>query len=1714
MKLFKKLLSGILCCALPALLFCQDFSNKGKDFWIGYGNHVRMFNSVPYPQTACINNVCPEKMQLYITSDVNTTGSVEILGIGFSQPFSVTANQITTIDIPRSAALNDQGTFNKGIHVTAQKAVVVYSFIYVNAISGATVCLPTNTLGREYYSVNFKQLSNEPNSHSYFFVVATDTGTTTVEITPSATLKNGAPAGVPFTITLTQGQIYQALGQVTGTQGVDLTGSKIQSLNTGAGCKRIGVFCGSGKISIGCNDPSVGSSDNLYQQIYPTGVWGKTYITVPPTNNGSNFQNNYYRIIRPDPTAIVSLNGIPIPAASFINGFYYQFTSTTTNVISSSMPILVAQYFPTTGGSSATNCGNSGIGDPEMIYLNPVEQTVTNVTLNSMQPATNTNLTTHFLNVVLRNVPGAINSFRIDGVSYPSSFSPVLQDPNYAYARIGVPSQGHTVTCDSGFNIISYGLGSAESYGYSGGTNLKDLYQFVSIVNQYATVNFPATCRNTPFYFRIVFPYQPTQIQWVFGPALNAMGIADVTISSPVFDSTWVVNGRQVYRYSLPSQYNITAVGTYPIKVIANNPTPDGCSGVQEIDYDLQVFNPPSAAFNFTTNGCVTSPVSFFDQSNTGGRPIIQWNWNFGDAATSTQQNPTHTYPAPGSYFASLSVITDVGCVSDTAVQNVILSQLPIANFGMSTPRCAGKVITFTDSSTVTGGSALAKWYWDFGDGSPVVIATSNAPQTHVYAVPGSYNVTLKVETTSGCQSFVFTRPLMIYSDPTAAFSSGGGVCLPQGTATFTNNSTMPDGTGPLLTYLWNFGDGNTSTTVNPVHNYTTGGPFTVTLIATSNNGCIDTVAQVLSNIYAQPDAAFTVDSVESCYGGTFNFTDQSTAANSTVTQWFWDFGDATTSTLQNPTKQYAATGTYTVKLYINSAAGCRSDTATMDVTVLQLPTVSFTNSSPVCEQSAVQFTSTSVPNAGSISQYNWTVNGNATGGNNSVINYTPATAGSYTIALSVATDKGCTSQANSSLTVNPKPVSSFNLPNVCLPAGNASFTSTSTVASGTITNYLWNFGNSQTATTQTATTIYTGTGPFNVSLIVTSNNGCSDTTMQVLNTIFAQPQAAFNAPAEVCFGTPITFTDQSTAPNSTVTQWLWNFGDATTSTAQNPVKNYAAAGTYTVTLTVTSAVGCPSTTATRTVVVNPLPTANFTTSSPACATRDITFTDASAANAGTLVKWTWNFGDGNTAVNTSPAPFIHNYANPGTYNVTLQVETNKGCISTVLTRPITINVLPVAGFISPEVCLTDPAAPFIDTSKITTGNITAWLWNFGDPNANAGNPNTSVLQNPSHMYSVVGNYTATLIVTSNNGCTDTISQTFTVNGSIPVANFNVQNANALCSNKDVVIADASTVDFGSIVKTEIYWDWTNDPTIKTTDNTPSPGKLYNHTYPEFGSPATRTVTIRMISYSGITCLNVLTKTITLLATPSLRFDPVNDICSNDPSFQITQASITNGLPGTGVFSGNGVNATGLFNPNTAGAGIHTIRYTFTGANTCSNYIERTITVNPTPLANAGPDKVVLEGGQVTLTPALNTGFPITYLWSPATGLSNPNLPNPIASPADDIIYTLRVTSDKGCTTTDQVFVKVLKKPAIPNIFSPNGDGIHDKWVIGFLDTYPGCTVEIFNRYGQRIYYSIGYSDPWDGTVNGKPVPVGTYYYIVDPKNGRQKMTGYVDIVR
>ncbi|MFM2364251.1 MAG: hypothetical protein RLZZ316_3153 [Bacteroidota bacterium] len=1658
----------------------QDFSNKGKDFWVAYGYHVRM------------NAANGQNMVLYFTSDVTANVKIEIPSTGYVQNLVVPANTVqTSSPIPKAGAqdarLTTEGTSNKGIHITSDKAVVAYAHIYDQNVSGATLLFPTTTLGNEYYSMNFTQTSNEGASNSWFYVIATEDNTI-VEITPTSNTTTGRPANTMYTVTLNRGQVHNVMGIVTGNTGGDLTGSKIKSVSgISGGCKRIAVFSGSGKINIGCSN---GSADNLIQQVFPKNAWGLKYLTAPT----SGMSNNYFRVAVLDPSTIVKFNGVPL--SGIINGFYYQFSSLAPGLIEADKPMMVAQY------TSSQGCFSNGTpGDPEMILLSPVEQTINDVTLNSTP---NFAISAHYINVVMK--ASDVVTFKLDGINVSSNFFTHPQDANYKYAQFNVSAGQHSLKADSGFNAIAYGFGSAESYGYNAGTNLKDLYQYVSIDNEYATVNFPAGCKNSPFKFSMIFPYQPTSIQWKFNGLFS-----DTTINSPTADSSWVVNGRTLYKYRLSKLYTINAAGIYPISVVASNPSPDGCNGEQEIEYNLQIFDPPIAGFTKTTNGCLTEPVLFADTTNAAPRTINRWYWNFGDGNTATVKTPSHTYLAPGDFTVKLAVISDVGCLSDTASAIVSLSNPPIAAFSTQGAVCEKRTVTFQDQSTVPAGNTIIKWNWSFGDGNT---STLQNP-THNYATAGTYTVTLVVETSSGCRSVVLSRPVIVNALPAVNFNLPN-VCLPVGAAQFTDLSTIADGSQALFTHAWDFGDGvGVSTLANPLYNYSGVGPYNVRLTITSKDGCIKDSVKQLTTIYARPTAQFLAPA-EVCLSDSAQFSDQSTAPASSVTEWFWDFADATTANVQNPKKRWAAAGTYQVKLYIKSAIGCISDTITKSIVVNQLPTSDFNTSSPACETKLINFTDASLANSGALNKWSWSFgNGNTSTAQNPTQTYT--TAGSYTVTLNVETDKGCKSTLmTKTVVVNAQPVVNFNMPAICLPAGTGQFNDLSTISDGSQAQfaYAWEFGDGGTATQKNPVHYYSAVGPYNVRLRVTSKDGCWDTLTKVMNTVYPQPKANYTVTPEVCLGAVTTYTDNSDGKGSALTQWFWSFGDGGTASTQNATHTYATANTFAVRLYVVTDKGCHSDTLSQNTVANPLPTVNFTTSAPVCETRPITFTDASLANAGNLIKWTWDFGDGGTSLLQSPT---HTFATGNTtpYTIILNVETDKGCKNAVpFLKPLTVNYLPRPDFIAPEICLTDPAAQFTNSSTIPDNSATqfTYLWNFGDPNANGGNPNTSALKDPSHRYTVTGPYNVRLTITSKDGCVKDTLKTFIVNGTQPQASFTVNNATTLCSNQDVTITDGSTVDVGNVVKVEVYWDYLNNPTNKTVDDTPTPGKTYTHKYPDAGTNTTYQV--RYVVYSGLSCVNQTSRTITLGASPQIQFTTMNDVCEEITPFQITAAREIFGLPGTGTYSGAGVSTSGLFNPRVATPGIHTLTYSFVAANGCSISATQTIRVNPQPVADAGPDRTLLEGGFITLN-AKGTGNTISYLWTPASYLDNALIATPKVTAPDDITYRLTVTSADGCVDTDDVFVKVLKAPVVPNAFSPNGDGINDTWNIEFLDSYPGSTVEVYNRYGQIVFSSVGYQNPgWNGRLNGQPLPVGTYYWIINPKNGRKQMNGSVTILR
>lgn len=190
--------------------------------------------------------------------------------------------------------------------------------------------------------------------------------------------------------------------------------------------------------------------------------------------------------------------------------------------------------------------------------------------------------------------------------------------------------------------------------------------------------------------------------------------------------------------------------------------------------------------------------------------------------------------------------------------------------------------------------------------------------------------------------------------------------------------------------------------------------------------------------------------------------------------------------------------------------------------------------------------------------------------------------------------------------------------------------------------------------------------------------------------------------------------------------------------------------------------------------------------------------------------------------------------------------------------------------------------------------------------------------------------------------------------------------------------------------------------------------------------------------------------------------------------------------------------------------------YTISSGGCISDTMRKTVVVAAGITVNAGPDQTIYAGEVITLNPVI-AGNDSAYLWTPDLYLNNNALKNPSATGVDDITYTITVTAKGGCTASDSILITVDKEPRdikVPNVFSPNGDGINDVWAIRFLNTFSNCRVLVFNRYGEKIFQSTGYNAPWDGKYKGREVPFGTYYYLIEIPGRSKPFSGYVTIIR
>lgn len=619
---------------------------------------------------------------------------------------------------------------------------------------------------------------------------------------------------------------------------------------------------------------------------------------------------------------------------------------------------------------------------------------------------------------------------------------------------------------------------------------------------------------------------------------------------------------------------------------------------------------------------------------------------------------------------------------------------------------------------------------------------------------------------------------------------------------------------------------------------------------------------------------------------------------------------------------------------------------------------------------------------------------------------------------------------------------------------------------------------------------------------------GVNEQTIDYTVRVFDPPKAEFDFTTNGCVDNPVQFTDKSTQTGGRpVIRYEWTLGEGRTSNLKNPSVTYSTSGAKQAELTVITDIGCVSTKENKTVNLAVKPTPDFNITAPNCPDVPITLTDVSVTSGETITEWRWDEGDGTVDTYTSGAPRVLSFPAAGNRTFSLALRTNTGCLSQTVQKTVTIHPNPAAEFEMPEVCIKDNVAQFVDKSTIADASQSQfrYQWDFETL------PSQTV-KDPSFSGFALRSYQVKLTVTSKDGCRDTDEKTFTINGAVPDPKFTVANAGALCSNKEISLTNTSTVDFGRLSRLEIFWD-PADPNAKTTDEDPTPGEVYPFKYANFGNPATKSIPIRLVAYTGTKCFDQASQTIVMNGSPQLAFDLRDEVCQEASPFDMTGARETSGLAGNPVFSGPGATGGIAFNPASAGPGTHRVRYTYTTPAGCTDFLEESIVVNPSPVVDAGPNLTVLDGGFVTIKSTSTGSALVTYLWTPPAGLDDPRKLSPVASPINDTRYLLTATSDKGCIDTGSVFIKVLFAPDVPNTFTPNGDGINDRWEIQYLDSYPGAVLEVYNTAGQLVFRSFGYNTPWDGTYNGRRLPAGTYYYVLDPKNRRKKVAGYVTIL-
>jgi gliding motility-associated-like protein len=1117
-----------------------------------------------------------------------------------------------------------------------------------------------------------------------------------------------------------------------------------------------------------------------------------------------------------------------------------------------------------------------------------------------------------------------------------------------------------------------------------------------------------------------------------------------------------------------PITYTYNTAGTYNVYLTVMSGA-NCTSNATQVGYITVVANPVANFYASPTTLCANNPVTTFNNSSTGSG--LSYTWDFGDGSpTSTQTSPQHTYPSnTGSYNIKLYVTSSAGC-TDTFIRTNYINVVPAATASFTGPAgvCVGAPATFNNTSSPTTGSS-----WAFGG----TTTGSGSPATHIYTSPGTYTVTL-TNSYNSCTANA-TQAIVIYPAPSVFFTSNPlHPCPAPATIQF---STSPG----AVSYAWSFGDGGTASQQSPLHTYNSNGSYTVKLISTSTNGCVDSNTVTNYEQIYPLNLSITPNVTGGCVPFPVHFVSNiyypDPTSGSAVTypyaaaSYAWSFGDGSTANTANPTHIYNTLGTYTVTLTVTTANGCSVTQTTIIKAGTPIPP-SFT-ASPInaCVKVPILFNNTTPQNATTTFTWNFGDGGASTAYSTSHLYGTPFI---YDVIL-VSNNNGCTDtlKKQAYVTINA-PNAKFGLQYSC-NARNVSFINNSIGA----TSFLWSFGDGITdAVNINPVHLYAANGSYTVMLTThNSTSGCSDSTVKVI--VISSPQAVISiADTAFCRNDTVTLTGSIVnGPAGAAQTYSWYTTNTLYSdTSSNFRYEYATIGQKPITLIIHDYRNCDDS-VTRTLLVAH-PTVQFTgVPLPVCSPFPVTFTNqATDAPATYFTSQVWNYGDGNTGTGNFTI-INHNYAAAGTFTVKLYVTDNVGCTDSLVKAAYVIVHKPHADFSVPgntAICR-NRAVPF---SNASTASNPTYQWSFGDGGS-------STAQTPVHFYLQTGIYTVKLVVTDDLGCKDSITKVnyITVVDN-PVSAFISTDTISICSPLIDTFTNLST---GGVSYAWSFGDGNTSAFFNTTNVYTTPG-IYNVRLVVTnirGCTDTAIVPVKLLGYSGTLTYSPIkgcvpltvhfTSSVTNVPTFTYDFSDGNTLTTNSTTATHTYTTVGPHVPrlilsnnrcqaystGIDTIKVDGIvpgfktapnpicgadsvkfsdTSKGYYTPisseiwflakNTISTLPHPVQYytignyivtmIATSAGGCVDTSIQAIHVHPIPIISAGPDTTVCVGDSALLQPSGG----VSYRWAPAALLSCTLCTAPYTSPATPSTYYVVGTDGNGCTNTDSTHVHLKTK--------------------------------------------------------------------------------------